>query len=182
MARRLVRVIAVPLLTLLVAGLAVGAVPVRAGWTAPTSPAAAVYRWPLAGTPVVTRPFQPPPQPWLPGHRGVDLAAAAGATVFAAGAGVVAFAGPVAGVSVVSIDHPDGLRTTYEPVTGSVRAGQPVVVGQPIGTVLTGHPGCPVTACLHWGLRRGRDYLDPLLLLRAGRVRLLPLASPDGSG
>src|SRR5256885_253156 len=45
----------------------------------------------------------------------------------------------------------------------------------PIGTLVTGRPGCPVAACLHWGLRRGRDYLDPLLLLHAGRVRLLPL-------
>ena len=169
-----------------VAGLAVDTGPARPGWAAPhapaVAPAAAAYRWPLAGAPRVTRPFDPPPQPWLPGHRGVDLAAIPAATVFAAGAGVVAFAGVVAGVGVVSVDHPDGLRTTYEPVAGSVRAGQPVAFGQPIGTLTPGHPGCPVAACLHWGLRRGADYLDPLLLLRAGQVRLLPLAPPDGSG
>src|SRR5215470_6669685 len=82
---------------------------------APPAPAPA-FRWPLDGTPTVTRPFQPPPEPWLPGHRGVDLAATPGAVVRAAGAGTVAFAGQVAGVGVVSIDHPGGLRTTYEPV------------------------------------------------------------------
>ena len=68
------------------------------------------YRWPLAGTPTVTRPFDPPPRPWLPGHRDVDLAAAPGALVLAAGPGVVALAGSVAGTGVVSIDHTGGLE------------------------------------------------------------------------
>jgi murein DD-endopeptidase MepM/ murein hydrolase activator NlpD len=66
------------------------------------------------------------------------------------------------------------LRTTYEPVTPSVRAGLPVARGSPIGTLVTGHAGCPVAACLHWGLRRGETYLDPLLLLAPPRIRLLP--------
>jgi murein DD-endopeptidase MepM/ murein hydrolase activator NlpD len=140
------------------------------------------YRWPLAGTPAVTRPFDPPPRPWLPGHRGVDLAATAGAPVLAAGMGVVAFAGSVAGVGVVSIDHPGGLRTTYEPVTALVPAGARVTAGQPIGVLLPGHEGCPVAACLHWGLRRGADYLDPLLLLRAARMRLYPVNLASRAG
>lgn len=134
------------------------------------------YRWPLAGDPVLTRQFQPPPQPWLPGHRGVDLGGTPGVAVRAAGAGVVSYAGRVAGVGVVSVDHADGLRTTYEPVAPTVRTGQVVRAGEPIGLLLAGHPGCPVAACLHWGLRRGPDYLDPLTLLGYGRVRLLPLA------
>jgi murein DD-endopeptidase MepM/ murein hydrolase activator NlpD len=142
-------------------------------------PASGRYRLPLAGAAHVTRPFQPPPHPWLPGHRGVDLAAVPGATVFAAGSGVVAFAGVVAGVGVLSIDHPDGLRTTYEPVAVLLHAGQAVAAGQPVGTLTPGHPGCPVAACLHWGLRRGADYLDPLLLLHAGQVRLLPSPRAD---
>jgi murein DD-endopeptidase MepM/ murein hydrolase activator NlpD len=141
-------------------------------------PAPASYQWPLAAPHPVTRPFQPPPQPWLPGHRGVDLGANPARVVYAAGAGTVAFAGLVAGVAVVSIDHPGGLRTTYEPVTPLVRAGQSVHAGQPIGLLLAGHPGCPVAACLHWGLRRGSTYLDPLALLGYARVRLLPLAAP----
>src|SRR5207302_1477269 len=60
---------------------------------APAPPAAPRYRWPLAGSPVVTRAFLAPPQPWLPGHRGVDLAGTPGEQVLAAGPGVVAFAG-----------------------------------------------------------------------------------------
>jgi murein DD-endopeptidase MepM/ murein hydrolase activator NlpD len=74
----------------------------------------------------------------------------------------------------VSIDHPNGLRTTYEPVDPSVGAGARVTRGSPIGTLVGGHPGCPVEACLHWGARRGEVYLDPLTLLRPPRVRLLP--------
>src|SRR4051794_38657534 len=111
----------------------------RAVYGAP--PAGAGWRWPTPGTPAVTRTFTPPPQPWLAGHRGVDLAGSPGAAILAAGAGVVAFAGSVAGRGVVSIDHPGGLRTTYEPVVASVVAGQLLAAGQPIGILLPGHLG-----------------------------------------
>jgi murein DD-endopeptidase MepM/ murein hydrolase activator NlpD len=143
---------------------------------APAAPAApaARFRWPLDGVPHVVRPFVPPPKPWLPGHRGVDLAAPPGATVRAAGAGWVRFAGLLAGRGVISIEHAGGLRTTYEPVTVTVRVGDRVAAGEPIGRLVAGHPGCPVVACLHWGLRRGDAYLDPLTLLGLGQVRLLP--------
>jgi murein DD-endopeptidase MepM/ murein hydrolase activator NlpD len=143
----------------------------QAAWAAPPS---APWGWPLPGTPEVTRAFQPPPTPYAAGHRGADLAGAAGAPVLAAGAGVVAFAGLVAGRPVVSVQHTDGLRTTYEPVQPTVAAGQVVTRGSPLGSLVAGHPGCPVEACLHWGLRRGEVYLDPLALLRPPRIRLLP--------
>jgi murein DD-endopeptidase MepM/ murein hydrolase activator NlpD len=95
--------------------------------------------------------------------------------VRAAGDGVVVFAGMVAGRPVVSVDHAGGLRTTYEPVDAVVGAGQPVARGAVLGTLAGGHAGCPVAACLHWGLRRGEVYLDPLSLLGAPEVRLLPM-------
>jgi len=132
------------------------------------------FGWPVA-PPQVVRRFDPPPQPWLAGHRGVDLAAAPGAEVHAAGGGTVSFAGSVAGRGVVSVVHAGGLRTTYEPVTATVHTGEAVTAGQSLGALEAGHPGCPVAACLHWGLRRGEQYLDPLALLGLGRVRLLPL-------
>lgn len=154
------------------------------GSPAPTDQMSAVagsvthpFRWPVDGR--VVRPFDPPPQPWLSGHRGVDLAAAAGTTIRAAGPGVVHFAGRIAGRGVVSVSHPHGLRTTYEPVEPLVSAGDRVAVGDPIGTLVEGHPGCPVAACLHWGLRRGEEYLNPLMLLGIGRVRLLPVSRSE---
>jgi murein DD-endopeptidase MepM/ murein hydrolase activator NlpD len=120
------------------------------------------------------RGFAPPAQPWLAGHRGIDLAARPGTEVRAAGAGTVGYAGPLAERGVVTILHADGLRTTYLPVQPSVRHGQTVVRGEAIGVVqdIPGH--CPAT-CLHWGLLRDRLYLDPLLLLGRGQVRLLPV-------
>jgi murein DD-endopeptidase MepM/ murein hydrolase activator NlpD len=132
------------------------------------------FVWPLA-PPSVVRRFDPPPEPWLAGHRGVDLAGAVGDPITSTGPGVVVFAGPVAGRGVVSVLHAGGLRTTYEPVVPLVSIGDRVPGGAAIGTLAAGHPGCPVAACLHWGARRDGEYLDPLALLGLGRVRLLPL-------
>jgi murein DD-endopeptidase MepM/ murein hydrolase activator NlpD len=138
-------------------------------------PATALWRAPLDGDLTVTRPFDRLLHPYAAGHRGADLRATPWTPVLAAGDGVVAFAGRVAGRPVVSVDHPGGLRTTYEPVDPSVAAGQSVARGSPLGTLSVGHAGCPVEACLHWGLRRGETYLDPLSLLEPPRVRLLPM-------
>lgn len=142
-----------------------------AGRVAPTT-----WTWPLVPTPAVVRPFAPPPSPWLAGHRGVDLAGSVGQLVRSAGPGVVAFAGQVAGRPLLSVDHAAGLRTTYEPVEPSVPQGRAVAAGDTLGVLVGGHPGCPVAACLHWGLRRGETYLDPLLLVRTARMRLKPLS------
>jgi murein DD-endopeptidase MepM/ murein hydrolase activator NlpD len=132
------------------------------GWGAPLDPLQ------------VARPFIPPVTRYSTGHRGVDLAGLPGDIVRSAGAGRVAFAGRIAGVDVISIDHGHGLRTTYEPVTALVHRQEVVARGTPIGLLLTGHPGCRGAACLHWGLRVGHDYLNPLLLLGRGAARLVP--------
>ncbi|WP_454085040.1 M23 family metallopeptidase [Georgenia sp. Marseille-Q6866] len=134
------------------------------------------YEWPTGGPGEVVRPFAAPPERWAAGHRGVDLALPAGADVGAAGDGVVAFAGRVAGRGVVSVDHADGLRTTYEPVTATTRRGAQVTAGQVIGVLESLGHHCPDEPCLHWGARRGRDgYVDPLTLLTEDVViRLLP--------
>ncbi|MDG4802360.1 M23 family metallopeptidase [Micromonospora sp. WMMD980] len=154
-----------------------------AGATSPSPTSAAPrFRWPLPGPPRLARRFAPPPEPWLAGHRGVDLVAEPGAEIRAAGAGTVLFAGPVAGRPVVTVGHGDGLRTTYEPVRPRLAVGDPVDAGTPVGDLLAGHPGCAAPACLHWGLRRGDVYLDPLALLGLGRVRLLPLDPPPPAG
>jgi murein DD-endopeptidase MepM/ murein hydrolase activator NlpD len=131
------------------------------------------FDWPLAAPHPVVRPFQAPATPYGPGHRGVDLGGQPGAPVTAAGDGVVVYAGQLAVRSVVSIDHGDGLRTTYEPVTSVVTIGRRVSRGEVVGHLAPGHLGCPGT-CLHWGARRGAEYVDPLGLLSTGRVRLLP--------
>ena len=130
---------------------------------------------PLAG-PVVRR-FDPPDQDWLAGHRGVDLLGPPGATVVAAAAGTITFAGQVGGKGVVVVGHGE-LRTTYEPVSALVKVGSDVSAGQAIGTLNDGH-ACPGGACLHWGLKRGDTYLDPLSLLGDRRIRLLPASAVE---
>lgn len=122
----------------------------------------------------VLRDFQLGPTPYSPGHRGVDLAAEVGAEVRAAAEGRIHFAGAVAGRWSVSIDHGDGVRTTYTPVQPTVRKGDVVAKGDVIGRLLPGH--CP-EGCLHWGLTDGSNYFDPLSYLAARRVRLVPMGS-----
>ncbi len=145
-------------------------------WWAQPVAAASAGSWvaPLPEPLTVTRPFDPPANPYAAGHRGVDLAGVPGQEVRTAGAGTVVYAGLLAGRGVVSVEHTDGLRTTYEPVLASVAAGMALSLGQVIGALEAGHAGCPAPACLHWGLKRGESYLDPMLLLDQGPVRLLP--------
>jgi murein DD-endopeptidase MepM/ murein hydrolase activator NlpD len=140
------------------------------------APAGVTYTSPLPTLAVVRR-FDPPATRYGPGHLGVDLAAYPGEPVRAAAGGVVTFAGPVAGRGLVVVLHEDGVRTEYEPVRVLVSRGAPVRAGAVLGRVAGRHGSCAPGRCLHWGARRGTDYLDPLLLLRAlGTVRLLPWA------
>ncbi|BBY36069.1 hypothetical protein MMAN_02030 [Mycobacterium mantenii] len=147
--------------------------------TAPAVAADDRLQWPLRPPPAVTRAFDAPAPDWHPGHRGVDLAGVAGQPVYAAGAGTVVFAGLLAGRPVVSLAHPGGLHTSYEPVRATVRVGQPVTAATVIGELATGHAGCPVAACLHWGAMwgpaSGAAYVDPLGLLQSTPIRLKPL-------
>lgn len=87
----------------------------------------------------------------------------------------------IAGRGVVTVIHPDGLRTTYLPVYALVRPGDVVAAGRPIGVVEDGAAHCPIS-CLHWGLLLGDLYLDPLLLFGGGQVRLLPIWAVRGGG
>jgi murein DD-endopeptidase MepM/ murein hydrolase activator NlpD len=134
--------------------------------------------WPLHPRPAVLRLFDAPAPDWQRGHRGVDLSGAQGDSVHAAAAGTVVFAGRLADRPVVSIAHPGGLRTSYEPVEAQVRAGQLVDAGVVIGTLVAGHPGCGAAACLHWGAMWGAaanaDYVDPLGLVVTTPLRLKP--------
>lgn len=134
-----------------------------------------VGEWPLLPVPEVVRGFDPPDSAYGAGHRGVDLAGSVGQPVRAALAGTVSYAAPLAGRGVVVVDH-GPTRTTYEPVVASVSVGQRVRAGQPIGTLQLPGSHCIPRACLHWGWIEGaQTYLDPLRLVGAGPVRLLPL-------
>ncbi|MFD3838763.1 murein hydrolase activator EnvC family protein [Streptomyces sp. NPDC058642] len=172
------------LLALVLTVLAAGPV---SGDPAPPPPASpdpsvpAVGRtWPVGVRPSVLRGWEPPATAYSRGHRGVDLAAAPGTPVRAVAAGRVLYAGRVAGKGVVSVELTGtDLRTTYEPVTASVEKGDEVAPGEVLGTVAATGSHC-TAPCVHWGLRKGEVYLDPLSLLppwllRRGPSRLLPV-------
>jgi len=137
-----------------------------------------VGEWPLRPEPEVVDGFDPPDDPWGSGHRGVDLLGTPGQQVHAALPGRVSFAGMLAGRGVVVVDHGD-TRTTYEPVTAGVSVGDTVPAGASIGRLAMIGSHCFPRACLHWGWLRGETYLDPLDLVGAGPVRLLPLWRSD---
>ena len=142
-------------------------------------PAPAAWSWPLAPRPAVLRPFDPPPQPWLSGHRGVDLRAASdGGPVTAPESGTVSFVGVVVDRPVITIDHGNGLRSSFEPVRSPLKTGASVAKGAVVGTLVAGH--CGRSPCVHWGVRRGEEYLNPLSFILDLRPSvLLPL---KGSG
>jgi len=143
----------------------------------------------------VGRRFDPPEEDWGAGHRGVDLLAPEGSRVMSPGPGVVTFTGQVARRGVMVVAHPDGLRTSLEPVAASVAVGTVVAAGTPIGVVegagVAGDSGgegsggegadsgsgashCAPRSCVHWGVRRGERYIDPLSLLDRPPIVLLP--------
>lgn len=139
--------------------------------------------WPLNPRPSIARGFEPPASLWGAGHRGVDLVGRAGQQVHTSLGGTVTFAGPLAGRGVVVVDH-GALRTTYEPVSATVSVGEVVERGAVVGTLQRARSHCLPRSCLHWGLLRGREYLNPLVLVGGGPLRLLPLtpASPATPG
>jgi hypothetical protein len=164
--------VVVVLLMLAVVALATGMPSPAAGATSSEQ-----WVWPLVPTPEVVGAFDPPDEPWLPGHRGVDLAGDPDQAVHASGAAQVTFAGQIAGLGVIVLDH-GALRTTYEPVHPTVNVGDSVKAGDVIGRLRTAGGHCLPATCLHWGLLRGNSYLNPLLLVGGGPVRLLPLSGP----
>ncbi len=130
--------------------------------------------WPLRPEPEVVARFDPPASPYGPGHRGVDLLGRTGQAVHAALAGTVTYAGPLAGRGVVVVSHGD-TRTTYEPVSAAVTVGDAVDRGEVLGRLQAPGSHCAPRVCLHWGWLRGETYLDPLRLVGAVPIRLLPL-------
>lgn len=165
------------------AGPAMGSSPaVRPGSGITSGPgsgtAAGGWSWPLNPRPAVVRAFDPPARPWLSGHRGVDLQAGFdGAPVTSPAAGTVSFVGVVVDRPVITIDHGNGLRSSFEAVRSDLASGDAVAEGDVLGWIQPGH--CRPGPCVHWGVRRGADYLNPLAFVTDLRPSvLLPPVDP----
>jgi murein DD-endopeptidase MepM/ murein hydrolase activator NlpD len=146
-----------------------------------SAPASGVDGWlrPVPGR--VVRPFQAPLTRYGRGHLGVDFAAAPGTPVRAAGAGTVVFAGLVANARHVVVRHAGGLRTSYSFLASiRVRGGEVVARGEVVGTS-GGRGAHHLPDVVHFGLRIGDVYVDPMRLFASGglpaRVHLVPVSA-----
>lgn len=134
------------------------------------------WDWPVADPHPIVRPYIAPENPYSSGHRGIDIDSGSAVEVRAPTEGVVHFAGTVVDRPVLSIRHPGGLITSYEPVTSTLARGDAVTRGQVIGEVQEGHCLQP---CLHFGVRLDGDYVSPLNYLNGiPRAILLPTRDP----
>ena len=156
------------------------------------------YRSPTAESrPRVIRSFEKPAQRWSAGHRGVDLAVPENdRRVYAPAPGKVVFSGTVVNRKVLVIAHPDGRRSTFEPMDEALPVGTTVAAGDVIGTVAGAAGGnserpyrrCS-TPCLYWGVRQGgargdgsgktAEYINPMSLLGSKEPSIL-LPVPGG--
>ena len=156
------------------------------------------YRSPTAESrPRVVHPFEKPAQRWSAGHRGVDLRVPENdRRVYAPAPGKVVFSGTVVNRKVLVLAHPDGRRSTFEPMDEALPVGTTVAAGEVIGTVTvtassTGerpYRRC-TTVCLYWGVRQGgargdgsgkdAEYINPMSLLGSKEPSIL-LPVPGG--
>jgi murein DD-endopeptidase MepM/ murein hydrolase activator NlpD len=110
-------------------------------------------------------------------HNGIDFGASSGTPVYASGAGTVHSAGnggPCG--NMVQIEHAGGLTTAYchlSRFAAGLHAGQHVEARQLVGYV--GQTGRATGPHLHFAVKRGAAFLDPMVLKMDG-VRTLPPA------
>lgn len=127
----------------------------------------------------VTSDFDLPAQNWLPGHRGVDIAAPPESVVVAPTRATVSFAGSVGGKSVVSVTVTSGIVMSFEPVETDLKTGDALEQGERVGTV-SGHSDHCDERCVHWGARRNGRYINPLAALNPSPIVLKPISSDAG--
>jgi murein DD-endopeptidase MepM/ murein hydrolase activator NlpD len=113
-------------------------------------------------------------------HNGVDFAAPVGTPIYASASGVVKSAGDGGPCgNMVQIDHPGGLTSAYchmSRFAPGLHAGQHVESRQLIGYV--GQTGRATGPHLHFAIKRGDVYIDPLAL-RLDGLRVVPLVHRD---
>lgn len=143
------------------------------------SPALA-WTWPVDGD--VVRAYALGDDPYAAGqHRGIDIAATAGALVRAPAAGTVTFAGFVpSGGRTLTIASNDGYAVTLQQLAEiSVAKGQAIAEDEVVATVGESVDSTTPTAHVHLGVRTAAErhgYVDPLSLLPPRRQA--PPAAP----
>jgi len=126
----------------------------------PESPNLAADRTPAGASGKLLRPVKGKVLRGYSGsNEGLDIAAATGTSVKAAGAGEIALISKSGSQNtIVLIRHPDNLYTVYSNVSNvTVKKGQKVKRGQSIAKVAKGDP-----SFVHFEIRRGTESVDPV--------------------
>lgn len=135
------------------------------------------WLWPLAGPRQVAVPYRAPAHEYGAGHRGIDVPVSPGSAVRAPAGGVVAFRGVVVDRPLLTIEHPGGYVTTFEPLSSDLSPGDVLSAGEVIGAVDVGGHVAP--GSLHIGVRLDGAYINPMLLFGdVPRAILLPCCLP----
>lgn len=134
------------------------------------------WSWPVEQQ-VIVHDWEKPDTSFSAGHRGLDLLSRVGAEVYASASGVVQYTGSIDSVPAISISHGE-VRSTYQPVSAVVQVGQEVRKGELIGHLVRSGNHCQAVSCLHFGVKRDAEYLDPKLFL-ANTPRVV-LIDPNG--
>lgn len=172
---RLLRLLSIVMLVIAV-GTPTGAHATNAG-PAPVESSHPDWDWPVDGPRQIETAYSAPAHDFAAGHRGVDVGPGSG-IVRAPDDGVVAFRGTVVDRPLLTIEHPGGYVSTFEPLLSELDPGDTVSRGDPLGTVGRGGHASPGT--LHLGVRLDGVYLNPLLLFGpVARAVLLPCCSPE---
>ncbi len=113
-------------------------------------------------------------------HNGVDFAAPIGTPIYASASGTVKSAGDSGPCgNMVQIEHTGGLVSCYchmSRFAAGLHAGQHVESRQIIGYV--GQTGRATGPHLHFAIKRGETFIDPLAL-RLDGVRVVPASQRD---
>jgi murein DD-endopeptidase MepM/ murein hydrolase activator NlpD len=127
------------------------------------APSSTAWHWPLIG-PITQKFGETKTQYGF--HQGIDIDGDTGDRVRAARGGRVVVAGTFdsCGGLQVHIDHGDGIESWYRHLSRiDVKRGDVVAAGAVIGRV--GDTGCSLGSHLHFGIRLGTTFVDPLRYL-----------------
>jgi len=113
--------------------------------------------------------YRQPNSDYSAGHRGIDYQVKAGQPVLAPADGEVWFSGKVVNRQLISLKHPDGNLTEFEPVCTDLQKGEPVFLGQEIGQICEADSNyrqhCQESTCLHFSIRQLGEYLSPQVFI-----------------
>ena len=149
--------------------------------SAATEPVLPVQVWnPPLNAPIrLVNQYRQPNSDYSAGHRGVDYLVDQNQAVLAPADGEVWFVRKVFQRNLITLSHPGGLLSEFEPVCSDLVKGQAVLQGQEIGHLCEPDssytPHCASATCLHFSVRKDGAYLSPLVFIGGlNPSRLLP--------